>query len=263
MDAEMCNASTQAAEALIAVAGIHSVPVDVKALAYAQGIVSVKAAQLGSSSAQLVGLRRFHIQYSAAEGLRRQRFSICHEIGHSFFVSPEQHKAGGLRVRAQLESSLEPETEERLCDLVAGVLLMPRKHFSDAAAVSIPSLNGLERLAEIFQVHPIAVLKRMQSLRIEWPCAVLRWTPVADCGRVVGFRLNQNWAIDQRAKPAMAVGSVVAFDGFFKTVRSLKPAERCGSLSVVSHNGFRIEGRARNIGGRTEVWSLALVDTAS
>src|ERR1700687_5339224 len=92
-----------------------------------------------SHSASLVPRARgwfpFEILFNAAESWRRQRFSIAHELGHTFFYDRSMRPARRLPQRVS-------NREEQFCDVFAGELLAPV-----ATIPASPSLQDVIRLA--------------------------------------------------------------------------------------------------------------------
>jgi Zn-dependent peptidase ImmA (M78 family) len=107
----------------------------------------------------------------------RSRFTIAHEICHTFFyeIVPE------LKFGSQ-----EPDPEEeRLCNLGAGELLMPEKSLRNRAKKLPMSVAALEGLARMYVVSPAAMLLRLRSIGL-WNCEMSFWRPAQ-----TGFLLNQ------------------------------------------------------------------------
>ncbi|MCR9095059.1 MAG: ImmA/IrrE family metallo-endopeptidase [bacterium] len=89
-------------------------------------------------------------------GMHRLRFSIAHELGHTFFFKRTPH--GAKRVRARSRA------EERFCDEFAGELLCPKS--------AIPPQfgpNDCWRLSDHFGVTPSAVANQaIRAGRFPW-----------------------------------------------------------------------------------------------
>lgn len=116
-----------AARAALKRAGVTSPPVDVHAIARAQGL-SVRASHgLHGLSARLVGDA---IEVNAEEPRVRQRFSVAHEIGHASLHTT--HGAGRVA--------------EQEANAFAGELLVP------GAMLQAQSTRDASRLRRIFEV---------------------------------------------------------------------------------------------------------------
>jgi hypothetical protein len=96
----------------------------------------------------------------------RLRFTLAHEIGHTYFyeLAPEIKFA---------PHDIDP-TEERLCDLAAAEILMPARDTRRAARGMPVCLETLGALAEQSSVSIAAMFLRLRSLRL-WKCQLLQW----------------------------------------------------------------------------------------
>lgn len=104
------------------------------------------------------------ITVNSHESLERQRFTICHELGH---------KVLGLDSNHQLVPPWGPvkrDMTEVLCDVFAAELLMPHDHFSAACQDSEPSLKTLLALMDAFKTSFPATGSRFARLT-NVPCA--------------------------------------------------------------------------------------------
>jgi hypothetical protein len=92
----------------------------------------------------------------------RQRFSVAHEISHTFF--PDYSTKGWCRTDARYREHANPdEYIEMLCDIGGAELLFPEPWFSkDAAQVS--NANGLLHLARTYQASREATIRRYAEL---------------------------------------------------------------------------------------------------
>ena len=108
----------------------------------------------------------FKIVLKKQTNTERLRFTVAHEICHTFFYElvPElkfvPHEA-------------DPK-EERLCDLGAAELLMPTASIQRAARPIEICLESLNRLAEEYSVSLTAMFLRLRSLRL-WNCEFSEW----------------------------------------------------------------------------------------
>ena len=119
--------------------------------------------------ARLVALSKglYRIEYNPLQPKARIRFSIAHEIAHTFF--PDCHEI--VRNRAPKHEIEGDEWQlEMLCNIIASELLMPLGSFPEIGHSEF-SIDNLLRLRTRFQVSTEAVLLRFLKLsRI--PCAV-------------------------------------------------------------------------------------------
>jgi hypothetical protein len=100
----------------------------------------------------------------------RRRFSIAHEISHTFF--PDYTAKAWCRTDARYRDRSNPEDFlEMLCDIAASELLMPLPWFSgDAAAVT--SADGLVNLASAYRASREAAIRRFAEVSPDSVAAV-------------------------------------------------------------------------------------------
>ena len=96
----------------------------------------------------------------------RVRFTIAHEICHTFFyeIVPE----------LKFVSHQTDPAEERLCNVGAAALLMPSDDVVRATRKVTPSMVVLEQLAEHYGVSLEAMFFRLRRLA-RWKCELLIW----------------------------------------------------------------------------------------
>ncbi len=113
---------------------------------------------------------------SFAEGFRmvlndkvapaRQRFTIAHEICHTFFYE--------LVPELKFTPHATDDSEEALCNHGAAALLMPARDIVAQASGKDVSLATLEALAERYEVSLEAVFLRLRGLKL-WNCEMSVW----------------------------------------------------------------------------------------
>lgn len=166
------------------------IPFDPELLAELQGIEVGCAFSDIKAEARLMPLpeRRLRIEYSSGAPETRRRFSICHEIAHTFF--PDCFEQIHHRRQDQEHDPIHAELEQ-LCHIGAGELLMPLDEFAAAAAGRIPDIFRADNLARQFNASHEAALRRMVDLSD------------GECGLI--------W-ISERLKPAQQKNSGPEFD---------------------------------------------------
>lgn len=103
--------------------------------------------------------KRGEILYNPDRPSGRRAFSIAHEIAHTFFPST----SGGVRFREMTASDSQETSElERLCDLGAAEVLMPKEEFQ-ASVNEDWSIASVERLIEEFGSSREATVFRLAS----------------------------------------------------------------------------------------------------
>ncbi len=142
----------------------------------------------------------FRMVLKGGSAQTRSRFTIAHELCHTFFyeIVPEV-KFGSQEVDAE---------EERLCNLGAGELLIPTNSLKRRAKRHRVSVDSLEELAAAYVVSPEAMLLRLRSLRL-WNCELSFWRPARrgfSLDRLVGGR-RVNWVWPDDAPLQRAWGS--------------------------------------------------------
>jgi len=148
--------------------------------------------------ARLVALpnNRYQIEYNPNQSQARIRFSIAHEIAHTFFPDCRER----VRNRAAQHQMAGNDWQlEMLCNIGAAELLMPVGSFREIGEAEF-SIDHLLRLRERFQVSTEAVLLRYLKLsRI--PCAVFAASSQASGSErllIDYLRSANDWAIPLR-----------------------------------------------------------------
>jgi hypothetical protein len=99
----------------------------------------------------VVGVRR-------TDGYERQRFTICHEAGHTLFP--------GFSEKPRYRCNDERTPLERLCDFTATELLLPRRYFREDLRQGSFDFDSVERLADSYEASIEATTLRVAKL---WP----------------------------------------------------------------------------------------------
>jgi hypothetical protein len=174
--ATLRGAAEAAAQKELAAITHASIPIDIYSVAARKRFTILEdLAESGCAEGELLPVRdgyRVRLRRTATEA--RKRFSVAHEIGHTFFYRDEGE---GPRHTIGVMNATERIAEEKICNLFAGTLLMPavhlRKHLqlehgSPAAIVSL-----LQRAASNFKVSMPSLLTRLRALDLEWPACLL------------------------------------------------------------------------------------------
>lgn len=143
--------------------GWTDVPFDAELLAELQGIEVKCATGDIRAEARLMPLpgRRLEIEYAPDAPETRRRFSICHEIAHTFF--PDCFEQVQHRRQNDKHDPVHAELEQ-LCHIGAGELLMPLEEFTAATANRAPSMALAAKLGLHFNASPEAALRRLVDL---------------------------------------------------------------------------------------------------
>ncbi|UUO07893.1 ImmA/IrrE family metallo-endopeptidase [Blastopirellula sp. J2-11] len=142
-------------------------PFDTFELANLLGIAVIPCESI--RDARLIALPndRYRIEYSPLQPQARIRFSIAHEIAHTFF--PDCRESVRNRA-AKHETEGDDWQLEMLCNVVASELLMPMGSFPEVGN-AVFSIDSLLDLRARFQVSTEAILLRFLKLS-RMPCAV-------------------------------------------------------------------------------------------
>ncbi|MCC7134687.1 MAG: ImmA/IrrE family metallo-endopeptidase [Gemmatimonadales bacterium] len=150
----------EAIERFRAAFGEPTMPFDVDALASLLGIHRSEDAPAHSRDAELVptGDGRVTMRVNPDRPETRKRFSVAHEISHTFF--PNYHAKKWCRTDARYRSRANPDDLlEMLCDVGASELVLPAPWFTEAARAVDTGL-GLAELANTYLVSREATLRR-------------------------------------------------------------------------------------------------------
>lgn len=136
-----------------------------------RGIASVRVLDHTNSDGFLepIGsmyMHGFNISVGKSARNTRLRFTIAHELCHTFFYEyvPEVKF---------VPHAVDPG-EERLCDFGAAELLMPATSVQKTAEGLTVCMQSLYSLAAGFSVSVLAMFLRLRSLRI-WSCVFSEW----------------------------------------------------------------------------------------
>ena len=102
------------------------------------------------------------IEISNKDGKRRQRFSVCHELAHLFFLDGKPAFFFERCVPYHAEYVL--RREEEICNMIAAELLMPVSSFSRHSRNLPCSFDALCKISDTFAVSLYAAFRRMCDL---------------------------------------------------------------------------------------------------
>jgi Zn-dependent peptidase ImmA (M78 family) len=143
-------------------------PVEVKRLAYERGVVQIRSTAMQADG--IISLRDgggYLIDVNKSHPESRRRFTIAHEVGHTFFFDLE----GELTTRSRLQVADTNLTdiktnryEEYLCNLAAAEILMPAKPFSAKVQSAGPTAKTIITLSRLFKTSIWATSRRLLEL---------------------------------------------------------------------------------------------------
>lgn len=125
----------------------------------------------------------------------RYRFTVAHELCHTFFYE--------LVPEMKFQAHSTDGHEERICNLGAAELLMPRVDVIKIARRLNTSMDSLERLASTYEVSIEAMLLRLRFLRL-WESELTVWHRMSggrfSLRRIIGGR-KREWVWDDTSIP--------------------------------------------------------------
>lgn len=156
----------------VATFGDPSLPISVDILASLRGISRSEEAPVHSPDAELVpdGRGGMTMRVNVDHPETRQRFSVAHEISHTFF--PEYTTKAWCRTDARYRSRENAEDFlEMLCDVGAAELLFPQPWFGRDAA-TVTDAAGIITLASTYHASREAAIRRYAETSPESVAAV-------------------------------------------------------------------------------------------
>ena len=173
--------------------GQLDIPIDVAVLASLRSIRESSDLPVLSDDAELApdGRGGVEMRVNPDRPETRKRFSIAHEISHTFF--PEYQTKEWCRTDARFRDRRDPSQYlEMLCDIGAAELLLPEPWFSDDAA-SVQCANDLSNLALKYHASREATLRRYAELSSQCIAAVFfEWKLKPSQEGVVDNKLQTN-----------------------------------------------------------------------
>jgi hypothetical protein len=205
-------------------------PVPVERIASLRGIARIDQREQPWAGTLRPEGRNFVVDVRASDGYERQRFTICHESGHTFFA--------GFAEQLQFRCNGERTTLEQRCDIAATELLLPRRFFLGHIADADFGLETVEQLAAEYEASIEATALRLSDLW-EGPSAVLvlreRHKPT-ESGREESCepKLRLDYSITSGAWPFLRRYKSVPADSLFARAFAGELVDEIGSLAELS-----------------------------
>jgi Zn-dependent peptidase ImmA (M78 family) len=204
------EAAARALEAIVPTIMKSRIPVNVASAAKYAGIEQTNEVETSqfdgllsvtSSGGYVVTLRKGQSEV-------RKRFTLAHEIGHAIVYRSIGRRASaaddGSLLKCRAETADEKD-EERLCDLLAAQLLLPRDQLMLAMEETGACAQSVPAIARLFGVSLEAASRRFVEL-LPYEIGISRWSMHADNCHVV-----PQWYVTRRGarsvEHAIAVGS--------------------------------------------------------
>lgn len=158
---------------LLAQFGQTEPPFPVEALGYIQGIVQVQEKDIPFDACLLPIADGYRVELCKYQTRGRKRFSLAHEIAHTFLIemNPE------LRVPKRetgIETSSGRDLVEELCDLAAAELIWPMSVFRADVWEEGLSLKSVVTLATRYHASLISTARRVTETNL-WRCYFIIW----------------------------------------------------------------------------------------
>ena len=138
---------------------------DLKQLAFGWGVVSIREQDIDSEAMLIPTEGSYEIILKKANQtsqMRRQRFSLAHELGH-LLLQKSAKSGAAQKYRGHGYS----DEEERLCDQIAAEMLLPRMAFYEDGWMEGWTLKSLRTLANKYDTSLPATAVRMIDLMPE------------------------------------------------------------------------------------------------
>lgn len=193
---------------------VEGPPTPVEMLASLRGITDIEVAEQPFAGVLAPGANGLAIRVRRADGRERQRFTICHEAGHTLLP--------GFRQRRQYRCNGERTWLERMCDVAGTELLLPKRFFEPRMAAGDFNLSTVEELAWAFDASIEASARRAISLHPE-PALLLvlseRHKP-SESGREQELpkKLRLDYSVSQGGWPFLLRHKSASVEGLARTL---------------------------------------------
>lgn len=138
-------------------------PPKAESIAPLRKIVIDNERESGASGSLHVLKKGFRLRLDSSTSKNRRNFSVAHEIGHTYFFNIDHEPPVPLLPLSEMSS---PRIE-RLCNVFAACLLLPREVLSETTETlqsSGPSVGIIEESSRKLTVSPETMIRRMQEL---------------------------------------------------------------------------------------------------
>jgi len=248
------HAILEAANYLRQEADQTDLPIDLGPIATFQGIRRVESLHgRDAPHAVLVPtLDGFTVRLSGGHAEVRNRASLAHEIGHTFFYDLSRRPPTRILVRSR--SGLVSAKEEDVCKTFARELLVPRQLIGDRdEKITGDELQLLSVLASRFKVSI-----EFMAVRLLWDCGWLGSTVAlfaeANIPQPTNARIRPRKYHGQNVKRLRLAESRLIHD----VIEALVESSRFGTLGQIAQNHEKVASLVFKIEERQD-WKLATV----
>lgn len=246
-------------------------PINVDVLASLRGIGRSEERPMYSDDAELVpdGTGGVTMRVNPDRPETRLRFSVGHEISHTFF--PDYTTKTWCRPDARFRDRDDPDQYlESLCDIGASELLFPLPWFSNDAQ-TVADANGLIQLAKTYHASREATMRRYAETSADSVAAVfftwkLKPTQISTVGRADQGNLF-GISAEQEKRDALRLRiEYTAMSESFKSGGHFLPRDKSvendGPIFLAASSGRPAEGVCDldlgQASGRYQVWAIPL-----
>lgn len=161
-------------DSLLASAGLDCPPADVEMLASLRGVRRVERVDMAEAGRLIPEGAGYVIQVNSRHPETRQRFTVAHEVGHTFV----NEACSVLKSVFDRATSLydDHDEEEYLCDVAGGRTLLHPLWLRPAVEAERPSLQALLSLADCCRASIEATAIQVAQLAL-WRCSFVFWEP--------------------------------------------------------------------------------------
>jgi hypothetical protein len=233
-------------------------PVPIERIASLRGIADIKEREQPWAGALQPQDAHFVVWVRSGDGYERQRFTVCHETGHTFFA--------GFADAPQFRCNGATTTLEERCDIAASELLLPYRFFSTDIDGAAFDFSSIEHLADQYEASIEATSLRFIDLWRE-PAAFIvlreRHKPAErGCESACEPKLRVEYAYTQGDWPFIRRFKSVDDESCFMRALIGELIDEKGDLGdLVGEDIGPVHVIARRYGGQPRV--LALVRKAS
>jgi uncharacterized protein DUF955 len=241
-------------ESLLEEAEVVEPPVPVKMLASLRGIASIEEAEQPFSGLLRPGEQGFEVRVRRGDGYERQRFTICHEAGHTLLP--------GFREARQFRCNGPRNWLEKMCDVAGAELLLPKYLIDPRLTGSRLDLKTVQQLSDQFEASIEATARRAVALA-DRPAMLIvlseRHKPI-EAGREseLPAKLRVDYSVTQGKWPFVLRHKSAGNDGLARTLQG-EIVDECGSIDELCAQSLgEVRINAKRFGREGRV--LALIE---
>lgn len=210
------------------------IPTNLEVLASARSIRAIELTNMEAAGSIHFDGGHFVVRLRRSDLPPRRRFTLAHEIVHTFFSTDTRHRVDQEVMRFARDG------EEHLCDVGAAELLMPASLFG-AECPEVPTIDDVMQLAERFDTSIEAAAIRVTTLRNACTMVVLEPAYTRAQERILAHEAVQGVLVGGSSSPVPRLRARYAHGANFvprnKSVLDGCPLESCEPDELVSFTG--------------------------